>query len=69
MGMYVAFGIAGILAFPVTVLFDALPGGKKHASRLWGVALVLFWIFLVLAALSSAAIGALAIPAHLLSAP
>jgi uncharacterized membrane protein len=66
--MYLSFGISGIFAYPVAVIFDTLPGGNT-SSKLYKLTLALFCLFLVIAAISSAATGALAIPAHLASPP
>lgn len=66
--MYLSFGASGIFAYPVTVMFDALPGGNP-TSRICKVTLALFCLFLLLAALSSGATGILAIPAHLANPP
>lgn len=68
--MYFFYGIAGIFAFPVSLIADRLPGIKKGKIwKGWHIILITFWIILLLASCLSAFTGVLAIPAHLLSAP
>lgn len=68
--MYFFYGVAGIFAFPVSLIADRLPGLKKgRIWKGWHVVLIVFWILLLLASLLSGFVGILAIPAHLISAP
>ncbi len=69
LGMYFLYGITGIFAYPVSMIIDRLPGFDRNHSRLWETALAIFWLALFSASLSAVAIGAMAIPAHLLSPP
>ena len=68
LGLYTAFGATGILTFPVTVIYDMLPGRKK-ASTLWTVVLVLFWIALFASAVLASMTAILADPKHMLHPP
>ncbi len=67
--LYVAFGFAGILAYPVTLMLDTLPGAKKNPSVLWSVALYLFWFFIFAGVVLAAFTGVMALPSHLASPP
>ncbi|GGM68737.1 hypothetical protein GCM10007108_03590 [Thermogymnomonas acidicola] len=68
LGLYLAFGIAGVLTFPTTLIYDSLPG-KQNVSKGWTVVLVLFWLALVVASVLAAVTGILAVPQHLLAPP
>ncbi|MEM0156311.1 MAG: DUF981 family protein [Thermoplasmataceae archaeon] len=68
LGMYVAFGIAGILTYPATYAFDSMQAGKKP-SMYFGIALILFWLFFIFAAVMAGIIGVPAVLQHLGSPP
>lgn len=68
--MYFLYGIAGIFAYPVSLIADRLPGVKnKNVWRGWHVTLSIFWILVVLASLLSAFVAISALSSHLLVAP
>ena len=46
--LYASFGMVGILAFPVSLIIDIMPGMTKRHSRMWGAYLTLFWVFLAI---------------------
>ena len=46
--LYASFGMVGILAFPVSLIMDIMPGMTKRHSRMWGAYLTLFWVFLAI---------------------
>ncbi len=46
--LYASFGMVGILAFPVSLIMDIMPGMTKGHSRMWGAYLTLFWVFLAI---------------------
>lgn len=68
LGMYLAFGITGILTYPTTLIYDLIPQ-KGKTNLLWTTILIIFWVGLVVSAILSAATGILAIPQHLLNPP
>ncbi len=67
--LYLAFGVAGILAFPVSLILDLEPGRTSKHPQLWAAVLVLFWIALIAAALMSFLIGGASVSPHLTTAP
>jgi putative membrane protein len=69
LALFVLFGAAGLLSYPITLILDALPGYKKRIWLGWNVILVLFWLFLVVGSLLAAYIGVSAVPAHLAKPP
>lgn len=69
LGLFVAFGVAAIFAYPVTLIMDRMPAMGKRPSAMWTAALVVFWIFLLLASVIAAVIASSAIPAHLVAVP
>ncbi len=46
--LYASFGMVGILAFPVSLIMDIVPGMTKRHSRMWGAYLTMFWVFLAI---------------------
>lgn len=46
--IYASFGMAGVLAFPVSLIMDIAPGMTKKHSWVWGAYLTLFWVFLAI---------------------
>jgi putative membrane protein len=69
LGLYLCYGAAGILAYPVSMIADRLPGLKKNPWFGWYICLVLFWLALLAASLVAGYIGMSAIGGHLLSTP
>ncbi|MEM0142723.1 MAG: DUF981 family protein [Candidatus Parvarchaeum sp.] len=71
LGLYTAFGIAGVFAYPTTLAMDKYRenGSNKPLSRSWIIYILLFLIFLTLGSVLAAYIGAAAIPAHLAVPP
>lgn len=69
LALYVCYGLAGILGFPVTVMLDRAKDGVKNKSKLWVVLVVLFGLLLLVGSITSLAIASAAVPAHLLSPP
>ena len=69
LAMYFFYGVAAIFAFPVSLIADRMPGLKPGFWKGWYVMLGIFFVSLLIASLLAGYIGALAIPAHLLSAP
>ncbi|MCL4373153.1 DUF981 domain-containing protein [Candidatus Parvarchaeota archaeon] len=71
LGLYTAFGIAGIFAYPTTLVMDKYRenGSNKPLNKSWIIYIVLFLIFLTLGSILAAYIGAVAIPAHLAAPP
>lgn len=67
--LYIGYGFAGILGFPVTVMLDRAKDGIKNRSKLWIALVLLFSLTLFIGSLTSLAIASLAVPAHLLSPP
>jgi putative membrane protein len=70
LGMYSLFGLAGILGYPVSLIFDGTQGkaaGKKWQG--WETVVTLFAVFLLFASLLAIFIGASAVPAHLQTPP
>lgn len=68
LGLYIAFGLTGVLTFPTTLIYDMLPGREK-VSKGWTVILVLFWIGLIVSAVLAALTAIKAVPQHLLVPP
>ncbi len=73
LGLYVAYGVAGILGYPVTVILDRLRSqaveNKDPPIGAWIVVFVLFWLAVIVAGILGAVIGIETIPAHLAHAP
>ena len=69
LGLYSAYGVAAIFAYPVTLLIDGADSKKGKSDIKWTIALVIFWIFLLLASIVAAFVASSAIPSHLLKAP
>ncbi len=69
LALYMFYGIGGILAYPVSMIADRLPGLKKNPWVGWHVILALFWVSMFAASALAAYIGYSAIGGHLLSAP
>ncbi len=69
LGLYLAWGVAGIMSFPVSLIYDKRPGMKpRGAHPLWTIALIVFWMALLLGVMIAAVIAGGAIPAHLAGA-
>ncbi len=71
LGLYVSFGLAGIFAYPTTLILDKYRanGSNKPLNYKWMVWIVLFLIFITIGAVIAAYTGAAAIPAHLAAPP
>ncbi len=69
LGMFVLYGLAGVFAFPVSVIMDRFPKHKRDMRLGWNTILVIFWILLVLAGISAIVIGGGAVSAHLAAPP
>ena len=67
LGLFSLFGFAGILGYPVTLMFDRASEGQKNKWIGWQIIIALFWILLVLGSLLAIYIGMAAVPAHLQS--
>ncbi|MEM0139980.1 MAG: DUF981 family protein [Ferroplasma sp.] len=68
LGLYIAFGLTGVFAFPVTLAYDTLSVNKKP-SDFWKIIFLIFWIGLIMSAFIAAFIALEAVPAHLLAPP
>ncbi len=64
LGLYSLFGLAGIFAYPATLVYDF-----HSQSRFYLFAFALFILFLALAGLAALTLGIVSLPAHLASAP
>lgn len=69
LGLYLFFGISGILGYPVTLMLDRAEAGEKNRWIGWMVIITVFIIFLMLSSLLSIYVGISAVPAHLTSPP
>ena len=67
LGLYLSFGVGGLLGRPVTVMMDRAEAGIKHKSFAWTALIVLFLIILFVGSMLAFYIGASAVPAHLAS--
>ena len=67
LGLYAAFGMGGLIGWPVTLMMDRAEAGIKNRSLAWIALIVFFWIVLFLGSMLALYIGASAIPAHLAS--
>lgn len=68
-GLYAAFGLAGIFTFPATIAYDTMDERKGKPASLWGIFLVLFWLFFIFAAVLAAVTGIPAVAAHIANPP
>lgn len=68
LAMYVSFGIAGLLTWPATFAYDTMNEGKK-VGNMYGIILILFWLFFIFAAVFAAIIGVPAVLQHIQSTP
>jgi putative membrane protein len=71
LGLYTAFGIAGIFAYPTTLVMDKYRenGSNKPLNKGWIIYILIFLVFLTLGSLLAAYIGGAAVPAHLAAPP
>ncbi|WP_338598552.1 DUF981 family protein [Sulfolobus tengchongensis] len=72
LALYVTYGIAGILGYPVTLALDTLRAQsvKDPPLKGWMLAFfILFWIFVIIAGIIGAFIAVETVPAHLASPP
>jgi putative membrane protein len=67
--LYFLYGISGVLAYPVSLIADRLPGLRKNPWIGWHLCLGLFWLFMVAASLLAGYMAVMALPpGHLLGA-
>ncbi len=69
MGLFVTFGIVGVLAFPVSLIMDNQPGKTSSHPKLWFSLVALFWIFLILATVIAFLVAGLSLYPHLSTPP
>jgi putative membrane protein len=69
LGMYILYGLSGLVAYPVALIADRLPGHSKNVWIGWYLFLALFCILLLLAGLLSAGVGYAAVSQHLINPP
>lgn len=69
LAMYIAYGVAGIFAFPVALLIERLPELKGQLWIGWYLVLAVFFLSLLAASVIAGYIGVLAVPSHLASPP
>jgi putative membrane protein len=67
--LYAFYGMAGIFSYPVAIIADRLPGHQKNPWHGWHLFLLIFWLALLAASLTSGYIGMSAIAGHLLTTP
>lgn len=67
--LYVFYGVAGIFSYPVSLIYDRLPGLKKKPWGGWHVLLIIFWLAILAASLLAGYTAFAAISGHLVSAP
>ncbi len=68
LAMYAAFGIAGIFTYPATYAYDSMSEGKRPGN-IYGITLIIFWLFFIFAAVFAAVIGVPAVLEHIQSTP
>ncbi len=68
-GLYLLFGLAGILSYPVTVMLDRSDFKIKQKWVGWSIITLLFLAVLIMGSLLAIVIGLSAIPVHLSSPP
>lgn len=69
LGLYSLFGLAGVLSYPMTIMFDRATSGVRNRSVWWVVLVVAFLIAIIFGSLLAVFVAASAIPAHLLTTP
>lgn len=71
LGLYLSFGLAGIFAYPTTLVIDKYTenGSNKPLSNKWIVWIAMFLLFVTIGSILAAFTGAMAIPAHLAAPP
>ncbi|MGD0511031.1 MAG: DUF981 family protein [Candidatus Micrarchaeaceae archaeon] len=69
LGMYLLYGLAGLLSYPMSLMYDQLHGMKWDKRIVCQVAFFAFCFLLLLASLLSAYVALSAVPAHLASPP
>jgi putative membrane protein len=69
LAMFILYGLSGLVAYPVALIADRLPGHKKQVWIGWYVFLGLFCLLMLLAGLLSAGAGFQAVAQHLITAP
>lgn len=69
LGLYTAFGLAGIFSYPAAMIVDRLSNLKAKVCAQWTVILALLWIFLLVASIIAIILGSSAIPMHLMTPP
>jgi putative membrane protein len=69
LGLYLLYGSVGILAFPLSLVADKLPGLKRNSRTGRTFIFIILLILLLLASLLAAYIGYAAVSGHLINAP
>lgn len=69
LALYLFYGVAGLFSYPVALIADRLPGLQKNAWIGWQLLLLVFWLALFAASITSAYIGVSAIGGHLVTPP
>jgi len=67
--MYMLYGLAGVLSYPVSLMFDRMAASHGRIGSGWKNVFILFCIILLLACMLSALVGVVAVPQHLVSPP
>ena len=65
LALYLAFGLGGMLGYPVMVMLDRSQAGIRNRSIAWRVLILLFWLILFIGSMLALFIGTSAIPSHL----
>lgn len=68
LAMYTSFGIAGIFTYPATYAYDTMSEGKK-VGMIYGITLIIFWLFFIFSAILAGTIGVPAVLEHIQSTP
>lgn len=68
LALYASFGIAGVFTYPATYAFDSMSRGRRPGV-VYAVALLIFWLFFIIAAVFAAVIGVPAVLEHIQSPP
>ncbi|MCL4399287.1 DUF981 domain-containing protein [Candidatus Parvarchaeota archaeon] len=69
LGLFVLYGVAGILTWPVLMMFNRVHRGIKTIPLSWQVIIATLWVVLILSGIAAAIIGGFALPGHLANPP
>ena len=69
LGLFLLFGISGILGWPLTIMVDRAEAKVKNKSYAWILLVILFSIFIFLASVVALYTASVALPMHLKSPP